>query len=215
MARGYSQSRSETPADLVKIGENSYIKKSQVPEYEAHGDSMFGDNTLGVSGVKTDEELDAAGVKHPLVREFLKDPVAMQRIAKAFSAVEAPEEAGEYTSSESDYAWNGERDVYTGSTPTDWRGGEWEMGADGSPPSVVVKYKDEYFEVGANGLIDLDGEESPIVDLRGYDVGLSFGSSDKGVVDNLKRYGNFADDDLERSGSFINLDKPAPEPKKK
>ena len=196
MARGSNSrdgrsARSELPSG-VEATTNDIRSLKRQQNINDHGDSYYGDNNLGVKGVKTDEELDKAGVKNPLIREFLKDPVAMEKIAKGFSEVELPESAGEFRGSTADYAWNGERDVYLGSSPTDWVGGEWEMGASvkGYTPEVVVEYKGNYFKIQTTGVLDVRGEELGTIDLADYnDVGLAFENATKRAFEKEKQYG--------------------------
>lgn len=188
MARGYAQSRSELPSGFEASRKDiaAYERENDIRE---HGESYYGDNELELTGAKTDEQLDAAGVKHPLVREFLKDPVAMKKISRGFTEVEMPESAGDFTDSKPDYAWNGQRDVYLGSTPTGWRPGEWEITSDNEAPTVQVKYKGQYFEVQAGGVIDASDEESNVIDLTQYDgLGMSFANSSKSLFERRKDY---------------------------
>lgn len=193
MARGSNSrdgrsARSELPSGVEATKEDIRSLNRQ-QNINDHGDSYFGDNNLGVKGVKTDEELDKAGVKNPLIREFLKDPVAMEKIAKGFSEVELPESAGEFRGKSDDYAWNGERDVYVGSSYTDWVGGEWEMDVSDAP-KVVVEYKGNYFEIQTTGVLDVSGEELGTIDLTDYDdVGLAFENKTKRDFEKEKQYG--------------------------
>lgn len=195
MARGSNSrdgrsARSELPSGVEATSKDirSFERQQSI---NAHGESYYGDNDLGVKGVKTDEELDKAGVKNPLVREFLKDPVAMEKIAKEFSKVELPERAGKYTDSTDDYAWNGERDVYLGSTPTNWVGSEWEIGSvESEIPTVVAEYKGNYFKIQAMGVLDVEGEELGTINLADYDdVGLAFENSNKKAFEEEKQFG--------------------------
>lgn len=238
MARGYSQSRSELPSGyeseirrtelynpnrvfpkvLSEEAKEFYgfsvdrmrdreFNKAQEKEvgYELH----TGDNLIGVGSTLTDEQLDAKGVKDPTIRALFKDAEAMRRIGKAFASYRTSEDSWEAGDFKNDYAWNGERDVKIGSTPTSMSGGS-EM-IEGDADAIVIKYQGKLIDYGPQGEIDLDGEEREYgdfkVDLRDYDLGVSAQASPPSTV---KAYESGIPKVVD-----LDLDSPEPEPKKK
>lgn len=181
-----------------------YAAQEEQVGYQLHS----GDNQIGVGSTLTDEQLDEKGVKDPIIRALFKDAEAMKRIGQAFSDHETSERAWEGGDYESDYAWNGERDVDLGSSPTTMTGGTDMI--EGSDDAKTFKYQGKLIEYGPQGEIDLSGEDRDYgdysVDLRDYDLGVYAVASGPAIV-RAYESGN--------TNGVIDLDTPPPTPKKK
>jgi hypothetical protein len=183
------------------------FNKAQEKEvgYELH----TGDNQIGVGSTLTDEELDEKGVKDPTVRALFKDAEAMKRIGKVFANYRTSEDSWEPGDFETDYAWNGERDVDVGETPTSMSGGV-EM-IEGDADAITIKYQGKLIDYGPQGEIDLTGEDREYgdfkVDLRDYNLGVFAQASPPSTV---KAYESGKSKVVD-----LDLDSPEPEPKKK